>query len=65
MVANDRPKQRNAGSNLNQLILKEKENDGVNAENDNCNEEQDKQNVIPIGNDEEEPSIDFYNMPES
>ena len=65
MVANDRPKRRNAGSNLNQLILKEKENDGVNVENDNCNEEQDKQNVIPVDNDEEEPSIDFYNTPES
>ena len=38
MVANDRPKRRNAGSNLNQLILKEKENDRVNVENDNCNE---------------------------
>ena len=64
MVANDRPKRRNAGSNLNQLILKEKENDGVNVENDNCNEEQDKQNVIPEDNDEEEPIIDFYNTPE-
>ena len=50
MVANDRPKRRNAGSNLNQLILKEKENDGVN---------------VPVDNDEEEPSIDFYNTPES
>ena len=76
MVANDTPIRRNAGSDMSKLILKEKENHkDIYIENINNNVDEKTDNledeiVIPVNNleddvdDEEEPSIDFYDTPE-
>ena len=70
MVANDRPKQKNAGSKMNKLVLQEKANDeNSDFENNNNDDEQtinveDDHVIMVEQNDDEEPSIDFYNTPD-